>query len=486
MELVLPLIVLALSFLIDILIYTNLPSHRKPSETLSGLNITFVLFAGASLVVLQPCLCSALLLLTGIFRAVNLGRVLAWRLHPVALKKKFAKSAVTLGLLSVVFASGIVIEPSWNKVVALGWVSLVGTSVLLANTIMSVFRWRPKQMDMQSLEKVPTVSICVPARNETQDLPDCIESLLNCNYPKLEILVLDDCSHDKTPEIIKKYAHQGVRFIKGSEPTDDWLAKNMALNKLFDESLGDVVIYAGVDVRFSRDTVQKIVEQLSNGTDMLSVLPYRHESKELSVFIQPLRYWWELSVPRFRKRRPPVLSTCWAISREALKKIGEFDSVRRSVQPERHFAEKLKEKYTFVMSGNRMGIKSVKRPREQFDTAQRVRYPQARRRPETALLLILFQAALGVVPIVGLFYGNRTISIISIVNLSVVNLIISTLIVRKTWLVSALTYPILMIEDWYLLLRSMLAYEFGVVRWKERNICLPMLSVEPSLPKIKK
>jgi GT2 family glycosyltransferase len=189
---------------------------------------------------------------------------------------------------------------------------------------------------------LPTVSVCIPARNETKDLPGCIESVLASTYPKLEILVLDDCSYDKTPGIIKEYAHRGVRFISGQEPDNSWIAKNSAMNKLFEESKSDIVIFAGVDVRFSSNTVQYIIEQLEHGLlDMVSILPQRSDNHEGTVFIQPLRYWWELAVPRFFGKRPPVLSSLWAIKRKKLLAVGGFDSVKRSVRPEAHFAKRL-------------------------------------------------------------------------------------------------------------------------------------------------
>ena len=41
-------------------------------------------------------------------------------------------------------------------------------------------------------EKAPLVSILIPARNEETNIQACLESLLQQDYPDLEILVLDD------------------------------------------------------------------------------------------------------------------------------------------------------------------------------------------------------------------------------------------------------------------------------------------------------
>ena len=40
----------------------------------------------------------------------------------------------------------------------------------------------------------PYLSVCIPARNEERSIRACVESLLHQNYPKLEIIVVDDNS----------------------------------------------------------------------------------------------------------------------------------------------------------------------------------------------------------------------------------------------------------------------------------------------------
>ena len=65
-------------------------------------------------------------------------------------------------------------------------------------------------------DELPTVSVCIPARNEMHALEQCLEYILASDYGKLEVLVLDDSSSDQTPHIIRSFAHAGVRFIPGS------------------------------------------------------------------------------------------------------------------------------------------------------------------------------------------------------------------------------------------------------------------------------
>ncbi len=67
-------------------------------------------------------------------------------------------------------------------------------------------------------------SVIIPARNEQQNIENCICSIQECNYPPelLEILVVDDFSADATPELVKKLALRfpNVRLLQLSDFVD--------------------------------------------------------------------------------------------------------------------------------------------------------------------------------------------------------------------------------------------------------------------------
>ena len=56
-------------------------------------------------------------------------------------------------------------------------------------------------------EVYPSVSVIIPVRNRPQEITACLTSLKNLNYPteKIEIIVVDDCSSDSTPEAIRAF-----------------------------------------------------------------------------------------------------------------------------------------------------------------------------------------------------------------------------------------------------------------------------------------
>ena len=60
------------------------------------------------------------------------------------------------------------------------------------------------------------ISVLIPARNEAENIENCINSILNQTYPKalFEVIILDDFSEDKTPELVNNYAKNGFTNIQ--------------------------------------------------------------------------------------------------------------------------------------------------------------------------------------------------------------------------------------------------------------------------------
>jgi glycosyltransferase involved in cell wall biosynthesis len=54
----------------------------------------------------------------------------------------------------------------------------------------------------------PLISIIIPCRNETKYMKPCLDSIVSQTYPreKMEILVVDGMSEDKTRQIVETYS----------------------------------------------------------------------------------------------------------------------------------------------------------------------------------------------------------------------------------------------------------------------------------------
>ncbi|QQG38446.1 MAG: glycosyltransferase family 2 protein [Candidatus Woesearchaeota archaeon] len=114
-----------------------------------------------------------------------------------------------------------------------------------------------KGKDYKNFE--PKLSVVIPTYNEEKNIGRCIDSILNSNYNKnrIEIIVVDDSSKDKTADIVKKYKF--VRLIKQPH-----LGKSEVLNKGFKTAKNDFILVIDADTIIERDFIKEIVNPFSD------------------------------------------------------------------------------------------------------------------------------------------------------------------------------------------------------------------------------
>ena len=87
----------------------------------------------------------------------------------------------------------------------------------------------------------PLVSVVIPTYNHAYFLKQAIDSVLNQDYPNIELIVLDDGSTDKTIEILEKYENQ---FYWETQIN---IGQSATLNKGWNKSKGDILAYLSAD-----------------------------------------------------------------------------------------------------------------------------------------------------------------------------------------------------------------------------------------------
>ena len=68
------------------------------------------------------------------------------------------------------------------------------------------------------------MSVCIPAFNSETTLGETLEAVLAQDYPRLDIVVSDNQSTDRTKAIVQQYAERGVRYCWHSEGRQSWAA----------------------------------------------------------------------------------------------------------------------------------------------------------------------------------------------------------------------------------------------------------------------
>lgn len=491
-----------LGLVLELLVYMS-PLGWRYKKILAATAMIISAFSAGALFTSVFSAASVLFLLLMVYRIVNLLRLVQSRMHEKYLKMATKRTYIWLVAFQVLTIGLWVVFQNLPSVIS-GPTTLIVVSTsfaiaglfILGYTVRKLQNTQPSVGQPLSDKELPTVTVAVAARNETESLKQCLEAILANDYPKLEVIVLDDCSHDHTADIIKSFAHDGVRFVQGKEPSDTWLAKNAAYQKLLEEATGELIVFIGVDVRLHEQSLRHLVEvYTSRGVAMMGILPKRTRSGLLAAFIQPMRYWWELALPRSIIKHEPVLSTSWIVSRKALLDEGGFRSVTRAITPEEHLSTAFSSKggYAFIRNDENINITTHKDFSSQWSTAVRTRYPQMHRRPELTALRVVIMLYFLIAPFVLLptyFFVDSVpgiavlLTAVAVLSLVLSNLLIALVTNPIAALLAPINFPIVVIIDSIALHISMYRYEFGEVIWKGRNVTTPAMHVIPHLPKL--
>ena len=225
----------------------------------------------------------------------------------------------------------------WTPQAAIIVFLLVIVAVVISNLI-TLNRMRLKRYPLP--KHLPRVSVMVPARNEEENIASCIESLLNQDYHDFELLVLDDHSTDRTWEILQELARENkkLRIIKGKPLPSDWLGKHWACHQMVEEASGELFLFTDADTKHHplalRDAVAALTEEAA---DLLTALPTEKVSSWGAKLIVPLLPSGLLALLplsiAYLVRLPALSATIGGFMlfrREALKKVGGFEAVRKN------------------------------------------------------------------------------------------------------------------------------------------------------------
>ncbi|SFU91751.1 Glycosyl transferase family 2 [Polaromonas sp. YR568] len=114
------------------------------------------------------------------------------------------------------------------------------------------------------MNSTPLVSLVVPAYNHADYLKECIESILAQDYPRVELIVLDDGSTDATPDTLRAY---GGRFRWESQTN---MGQSATLNKGWGMARGDILGYLSADDVLRPQAVSEAVAALNSRPELVA------------------------------------------------------------------------------------------------------------------------------------------------------------------------------------------------------------------------
>src|SRR5215470_2714179 len=105
----------------------------------------------------------------------------------------------------------------------------------------------------------PSISLIFAARDEQEKLPQALATLAEIDYPALEIIAVNDRSSDATGAILTEAAKRNARLqvVNVESLPEGWLGKPHALQKGYEGSAGEWLLFTDADVRFTPDSLPR-------------------------------------------------------------------------------------------------------------------------------------------------------------------------------------------------------------------------------------
>ncbi|MCL4692318.1 MAG: glycosyltransferase [Candidatus Hydrogenedentes bacterium] len=269
---------------------------------------------------------------------------------------------VVYWLSIAMLAAAPVLETPWLRWLGCG---IFGAQALSNLGLRALFRANARGLPNLSetshgSNELPGVTVVVPARNEEDTVEAGVRSLLSLDYPRLEIIAVNDGSTDGTAQILNRSAEDDPRLHVIYDPPlpEGWQGKANAVWVAVGESNPSYpwLLLTDADVRFAPESLRRALAiAVGHELDFLTCIPYLDNQSFWEELLMPAT-WAGLAIGA----RPGMLNEphsapigigpCILVKREVYLQSGGHSAVRNR-QPEDSFlAAVVKE------SGGRMGV----------------------------------------------------------------------------------------------------------------------------------
>jgi glycosyltransferase involved in cell wall biosynthesis len=156
---------------------------------------------------------------------------------------------------------------------SVGWVAYTYAGFPILVALRGILRHRPLAIG----ESLPSITVVVPAYNESATIVEKLANTLALEYPpeSLEIIVASDGSEDGTNELVAQFG-RGVRLLALPR-----LGKNGALTRAASDAKGEILVFTDADTKLTERTLLHIAAPFAD-PDVGGVAGERrhgHESK---------------------------------------------------------------------------------------------------------------------------------------------------------------------------------------------------------------
>ncbi len=165
-------------------------------------------------------------------------------------------------------------------------------------------------------EASPKVSIVLPTYNGERYLRGAIESCLGQTHRNLELVLVDDCSTDRTPEVIKSFTDPRIIYIRNQR--NQGLPRG--LNIGFARTTGEYLSWTSDDNEYAPTAIEEMLRALraSPDTDFVyadftAIFESTGEAESRKLPDEPAL------------KQTNTIGACFLYTRRVYREVGDFD-----------------------------------------------------------------------------------------------------------------------------------------------------------------
>ncbi len=259
------------------------------------------------------------------------------------------------------------------------------------------------------------VSIVLPVRNQAETVAQCLNSLVNLEYPSKEVIVVEGHSDDGTQAQLRQFSGR-VRVIEEQPLPDGWVGKNWACHLGYKQSKGELLLFTDGDSVHSTDSLARTVRLLeSTAADMVTLAPgailrtFWEKVLQPPIFLLIMLFVGGKWVNDDKRRNALGNGQYMLFRRSAYEKVGGHLAVRDRIVEDYSLARLLKSqglKLRMVTARDALGVRMYSGLREVWRGWRKNFYTVSdSHKVVRAVLRLLLLISVLVLPFVVLGYG---------------------------------------------------------------------------------
>ncbi len=350
----------------------------------------------------------------------------------------------------------------------------------------------------QNYKEYPRVSICVPVRDEKDNIGPCIQTLISQKYPNFELIVLHDDGDSEMEEALSNLPNEDgkIKIIKGKPKPDNWIGKHWACHQMSNIADGELILFTDADTRHHPNTLKNAVATFFKyNADFLSAIPKEEVKTFGEKLIVPIMTW---SIHTFypigiaQKLKNPRFSLSvgqyMLINREVYFQIGGHEEIKQELADDITLGKKILANgfnWRLVDGSKFITCRMYQSSSEAYEGFSRSLFPGFSYNYPMFIFVWHWLLLIFIEPFVVIFYHFFISPLSELwIYFTLYEIGISLII----WSISYIRfrfpfymiffYPLTVILAWIISIKSIYIHKTGKVKWKGRQIMKKKKSIE--------